>query len=433
MSSGRLPSLRDGAPSAFGDANKKKKALKFKPKAGTRRTKEEREASALKVKTESSKDKKDFHKKNFDNKPNQQRQKRVPRYLNNTHVISSGPLAAGNFISDDSRGGSAMMRRGFVKIEGDGSSLVQKGLLTIENDAYDSDEDSDKDEKVNTKINVTKFNMGREYKVGHDEFVEDEVESEVELDEEALQAKRIEELFPVRPVRVRHDDVDVLKKEIQESLTEPATREATPALPVLKSENEATLNDTLENRRGDLQDKLSSLNIDPEYQSIDAEEMRTEMLQVTSDYQKLAKKLNKMNNKPNKFMLLQLPSILPSFQNITPKSEDPTEAVPKEENSENSDTTKPTSTNGKKTKHKKSKKKIEAVPQEDLTGRVGSLRVHKSGKISVKIGDVVMEVNRGAETTFIQDLVALNAEDEEAPTVEYLGRIDDRIVITPKF
>lgn len=433
MSSGRLPSLRDMAPGTFDDATKKKTALKFKPKAGTRRTKEEREASALKVKSETPKDKKDFHKKNFDNKSNQQRQKRVPRYLNNTHVISSGPLAAGNFVGGDTRSGSGMARRGIVKMEGDGSSLVQKGLLTIENDAGDSDEGSDNDEKADTKSRATKFNMGREYKVGHDKFDEDDIESDVELNEEALQAKRIEELFPVRPVRVRHDDVDALKKDIQETLTEPATREPTPAPHVLKSENEATLNDALEHRREDLQDKLKSLDIDSEYQSIDAEEMRNEMLQVTSDYHKLAKKINKINDKPNRFMLFQLPSTLPSFQDITPKTEEPD--VPKEESSETSDASKQaeTTSNGKKTKPKKTKKKIEAVPQEELTGRIGSLRVHKSGKITAKIGGIVMEVNRGAETTFIQDLIALNADDEETPTMEYLGRIDDRIVITPKF
>lgn len=436
MSSGRLPSLRDVAPGTFDDASTKKKtALKFKPKAGTRRTKEERDASALKVKSEIPKDKRDFNKKNFDNKPNQQRQKRVPRYLNNTHVISSGPLAAGNFVGGDTRGGSGMARRGIVKMEGDGSSLVQRGLLTIENDANDSDEGSDNDEKPDTKVRATKFNMGREYKVGHDKFDEDDVESDVELNEEALQAKRIEELFPVRPVRVRHDDVNVLKKDIQETLTEPATREPTPAPQVLKSENEATLNDTLEHRREDLQDKLNNLTIDPEYQSIDAEEMRNEMLQVNSDYHKLAKKIKKINDKPNRFMLLQLPSILPSFQDITPKAEEPVEAVPKKESSENSDASKQadTTANGKKTKQKKTKKKIEAVPQGELTGRIGSLRVHKSGKITAKIGNIIMEVNRGAETTFIQDLIALNADDEESPTMEYLGRIDDRIVITPKF
>lgn len=434
MSSGRLPSLRDAAPDAFGGP-KKKTQLKFKPKAGTRRTKEEREASALKVKAEAPNDKKDFNKKNQQNRPNQQRQKRVPRYLNNTHVISSGPLAAGNFVGDDSRAGAggAMMRRGFVKMEGDGSSLVQKGLLTVENDAHESDEGSD-DEKTESKSRTTKFNMGREYKVGQDDFDEDEIESDVELDEEALQAKRIEELFPVRPVRVRHDDVDVLKKQIQETLTEPGTREPTPAAPMIKSETAGTLNDALENRRDELQDKLNNLNLDPEYQSIDADETKKEYIQITTDHQKLAKKIAKINDKPNKYMLFQLPYTLPAFQNVSPKSDEtPLEAIPKEENGKDEGTVSGKKAATKKLKSKKPKKKIQAVPQEELTGRVGSFRVHQSGKVTVKIGGIVMEVGRGAETSFIQDLIALNVEDDEAPAVEYLGRIDDRIVVTPKF
>lgn len=429
--SGRLPSLRDAAPDAFGGA-KKKTALKFKPKAVSRRTKEEREASALKVKAEVTNDKKDFHnKKNQQGRPNQQK-KRVPRYLNNTHVISSGPLAAGNFVGDDSRGGNSMMRRGFVKMEGDGSSLVHKGLLTIDNDANDSEEEFGSDgEKSESKSRATKFNMGREFKIGQDDFDKDEVESDVELDEEAAQSKRIEELFPVRPVRVKHEDVEALKKEIQENLTEPATREATPAV---KPEITDTLNHILENRNDDLQDKLSNLNIDTEFQSLDSDETRLELNQIASDYKKMAKKLAKINDKPNKYVLFQLPYKLPAFQDITPKTEeDLAEKVPTEENSEsNSEPAKPAK-QLKKIKPKKTKKKIETVPIEELTGRIGSLRVHKSGKVTVKIGGVVMEVGRGAETSFIQDVVALNADDDEAPGVEYLGKIDDRYVVTPKF
>ena len=467
MSSGRLPSLKDAARDAFNGPNMKKKtALKFKPKAGTRRSKEEREASALKVKSEVPIERKDNKNANQQNRTGNQRQRRVPRYLANTHVISSGPLAAGNFVGDNGRGGGTMMRRGFVKVEGDGSSLVKKGLLTIENDANESDLDEDGDYKKvmeeeddGSKSRVAKFNMGREYRVGRDDLELDEnsVDSDIELDEEALQARRIEELFPVRPLRVRHEDIDLLKKDIQESLTETTTREPTPgvmtdeAFPMSSSSSidkkmgsdGHTLIDTLENKRDELQDKLNKLNIDSEYEPFDAKDMKIETIQINRDHEKLRHKLQKINNKSNKFVLFQLPYTLPTFQDVTPKNEEngtansetttvkkQTEDNNQKEEEEENKTKKPVT---KKTKNKKSKKKIMAIPQEELRGKIGALRIHKSGKMTVRIGEVVMEVSRGAETSFIQDLVALNIDDEEIPTVEYLGRVDDRILVTPNF
>lgn len=470
MSSGRLPSLRDAAQDTLNNPGiKKKTTLKFKPKTGTRRSKEEREASALKVKTEVSIEKKDNKNGNQQNRMGNQRQRRIPRYLANTHVISSGPLAAGNFVGDSGHGGGSMARRGFVKVEGDSSSLVKKGLLTIENNADDSDvdengtfgDDNDVDEKKDSKNHATKFNMGREYRVGKDDFEldEDDINSDIELDDEALQARRIEEMFPVRPLRIRHEDIDVLKKDIEESLTEAATREQTPGVMVnnevsspssdIKMENDDNINgtliDTLENKREELQEKLNRLDISSESQSIDAKEMKIETIQVHRDYEKLRTKLKKVNNKSDKFILFQLPYTLPTFQDVTSKDEEAEDSNNnnssnnmKNDDVDNSstktndkgDTKKPTT---KKSKIKKTKKKITAVPQEELTGRIGSLRIHKSGKITVRVGKVVMEVSRGAETSFIQDIVALNVDDEETPTVEYLGRVCDRILVTPNF
>ena len=466
MSSGRLPSLKDAARDAFNGPNMKKKtALKFKPKAGTRRSKEEREASALKVKPEVSIDRKDNKNANQQNsRTGNQRQRRVPRYLANTHVISSGPLTAGNFVSDNGRGAGDMMRRGFVKVEGDYSSLVKKGLLTIENDTNESDLDEDGDYKKvveeeddDSKSHVAKFNMGREYRVGRDDLELDEkcsVDSDIELDEETLQARRIEELFPVRPLRVRHEDIDLLKKDIQESLTETTTREPTPgvmtdeAFPMSSSSSidkkmgsdGHTLIDTLENKRDELQDKLNKLNIDSEYEPFDAKDMKIETIQINRDHEKLRHKLQKINNKSNKFILFQIPYTLPTFQDVTPKNEEnrtvnlETTTVKKQTEDNNQKVEdkikKPVA---KKTKTKKNKKKIVAIPQEELRGKIGALRIHKSGKMTVRIGEVVMEVSRGAETSFIQDIVALNIDDEETSTVEYLGRIDDRILVTPNF
>ncbi|CCK69493.1 DNA-directed RNA polymerase III subunit C53 KNAG_0C03890 [Huiozyma naganishii CBS 8797] len=459
--SGRLPSLRDAASS-------KKSTPKFKPKTVARKSKEEREANAARAKTEKElADAREQLKKKQGPAPPGERKKRVPKYLTNTHVVSSGPLAAGNFVGESGNrarsgftssgggGGSGGMSRGFVKMEGGNTSLVHKGLETIENHAHQSDSEPESDqEDKNTKHSI-KFNMGREYKVGEtnqdlDNYIEGE-DDDGELEtEDLLHAKRIEQLFPVRPLRVKHDDVDALKRHIQESVSVATTREQTPKLvPELpiKSEEEPTLDDQLRHRESELQHKLSELNVDTEFGGIDVEETRSELSRLAIDYKRIRDKVLKIDNKPNRFMLFQLPHRLPAFQDITPKTEEGSGAaaeddvpeIPTEEHS----TEKNTEESKIKSKRNQHKKKKASIPQNELVGAIGTLRVHKSGKISVEIGGIPMEVSSGAETSFLQDLVALNAPpeitgSEEEPatglkgSIEHLGKIESKIVVTPK-
>ncbi|CCF56396.1 hypothetical protein KAFR_0B00980 [Kazachstania africana CBS 2517] len=413
--SGRLPSLKDSSGG--------KASLKFKPKMVARRSKEERDASVPKVKVEEvGKPRND--KAKTTRRPNNQQQKRVPRYLQNTHVVSSGPLAAGNFV-ESSR---SDMRRGFVKMDGSGSSLVQKGLQTIENDAGESeDEDDDKESK-----NKSKFNMGREYSVH--EHAEDEPSdvSDAELDEQEVQARMIEQMFPVRPVRIRHEDVEAVKKEIQDSLTETSTREPTPSVPSLEKikveDDSMNLNNTLRDKEEELKEKLNKLNIT----SVDEEEVAAEAAQLISDYKHIVQKLEKINNKPEKFVMFQFPYRLPQFEDLTLKKEDKTgEELPAAGDKGKKDDAAKFKKREAKTDVKATTIESKSIPQSELTGNIGSIRVHKSGKLSIKIGDAVMDISRGSETTFLQDVIALD-ENEEHPGVELMGRISGKFVVTPK-
>lgn len=418
--SGRLPTLKD-SQDAF---SAKKKSLKFKPKAVARRSTKERENSAIKIKTES--EKQEENKKKFDpkRKPMSNLKKRVPRYLNNTHVITSGPLAAGNFVGDG--GMNNNLRRGFIKTDQSETSLVQQGLQSIANDINDSDADSDDEIKSGGNANRTRFNMGREYKLGHDEGMEQEaLESEEELDDEALQSRRIEQMFPVRPLRVRHEDINNLMNTVKDTFSEPPTRDPTPGLVQVKLENEESTA---------LETDIKRESQDDVPQSIDLEETINEFKQLQIDYKHIASKIKRINNKPNRFMLLQLPYQLPKFEDITPKKE----LVDADADLTNNEVSvKKEDKDEKKIALKKPapKKKLLKQVEPPLIGNIGALRVHKSGKITIRIGNSIMNVSRGAESAFLQDLVALNvAEDEdEASTVEFLGKVDGRMVATPDF
>ncbi|CAI4057307.1 hypothetical protein SKDZ_04G0910 [Saccharomyces kudriavzevii ZP591] len=414
---GRLPSLKDSSPNG-GSA---KPSLKFKPKAVARKSKEEREAAASKVKLEED-SKRGNDMKNFNNNKNKRvngtggQQRRMPKYLNNTHVISSGPLAAGNFVSE--RGD---LRRGFIKSEGSGSSLVQRGLQTIDNGAESSDDEAEKDgnEGVASK-SKKKFNMGREFDANN--LIEDEDEgengksSDVDMNDEAWGSKQIEQLFPVRPVRVRHEDVENVKREIQEALSEKPTREPTPSVKTEPAEPE--LQSYLEERERQTKEKLGDLALQKEFQSVDEKEVAAELELLKADHQHILRKLKNMNNKPERFMVFQLPARLPSFEKPAVKEEE-------------GEVETQTSDSAKKKKTTKKKNTKDVIPIEELAGNVGSIRVHKSGKLSVKIGNVVMDIGKGAETTFLQDVIALSIADD-ASSAELLGRVEGKIVVTPK-
>lgn len=404
---GRLPSLNqsNGKPS-----------LKFKPKFLARRSKEEREASIPKTAPEEVSrpfDKKKYSKRN--NGPNQQ--KRLPRYLNNTRVITSGPLGAGNF----SAGGSDP-RTGFIKTEGSNFDLLQKGLKAANNGQDENDSDGD---------GITKINMGREYNVHEIGDDEEEELSEEEIDEDSLQSKMLANLFPVRAIRVKHEDMDIIKKELQESMSDVTTREHTPGFPKLENDG-ASLQSILEHRDTELQQKLDNLRLQNEFHSVDSAEAMEEVKMLNEDHKHIVKKLNKLNNMPNKFMVFQLPSDLPDFEVPEPPVEKKAEVD--QENTQASGEAEKTEDEVKVAKEEgeKAPKNHDMEEEKPLMGRIGSIRIHKSGKLSVKIGNVVMDISRGSETSFLQDVVALDERDEER-TVELLGNVDGKVVITPRF
>ncbi|GAV50258.1 hypothetical protein ZYGR_0U01140 [Zygosaccharomyces rouxii] len=419
---GRLPSLKN--------AGAGKPGLKFKPKVAARRSKEEREASAPKLESDEGpkpNDKKKPMNKRMTGPGSQNR--RMARYLNNTHVVSTGPLAAGNFVGD--KGGGP--KRAFTKLEGGGggaSPLVLQGLKKMGgNDDDDDDEEDDEggedDEDKKKSSAQNRFNMGKEYSIHDLNGSEDEEgEGTPDMDEETWRALKTEELFPIRPVRYRHQDLEVLQNVDKEASTSDlTTREPTPA--ALKQEpvdSANELQDTLKQKDSELHKKLNELSLAQEFQSLDQNEFVAEVKSMTEDHDRIWKKLNKINNKPNRFVLFQLPPKLPEFEHnvIRPEpiaTEQPTEV--KEDD------------DGKKTTKKKDAEPAEPLPP--LAGRIGSIRVHKSGRLSAKIGNVVMDISRGTETTFLQDAVTINQSSDTPPFAELLGRVDGRVVMTPRF
>ncbi|CEP62562.1 DNA-directed RNA polymerase III subunit C53 LALA0_S05e08394g [Lachancea lanzarotensis] len=431
---GRLPGLTQGSA---------KPGLKFKPKALARRSKEERDKTVPKPTNEELSDGHNSKKK-YSKKDQGNRQKRVPKYLLNTRVVGAG-FGAENFAG----GGGINARAGFIKSEDGGSGhsqLMQLGLQGVNGNVKDANEDGDSDGGDGR----TKINMGREYRSTELEASDDE-EGEAlglpigpngEVDEESLRSKRLAHFFPVRAVRVRHEDIDSAQKELKDSLSDQTTREPTPGTAL--KEEEGDLPAVLQQRDVELQDKLNALQLQNEFASVDYQEGLDEVRRLNQDHAHIHKKLSKINDQPGKFMFFQLPAVLPDFELPQPTektegTEDSEATKAKESQGEISKTEESSSNDPQEprtevSKDEKSNGKKEVTEQVDkpLSGNIGSLRVHKSGKLSIKIGNVVMDINRGAESTFLQEVVALDERAEER-TVELLGQIVGKAVVTPRF
>ncbi|KAG5363779.1 DNA-directed RNA polymerase III subunit RPC4 [Yarrowia sp. B02] len=113
-----------------------------------------------------------------------------------------------------------------------------------------------------------------------------------------------------------------------------------------------------------------------------------------------------------KLYLFQLPPIIPSFKAKEEEKEEVEEKdKDKEEDVEIVEETETEETNG--------------LPE----GQVGNLRLHKSGKLTMVIGDVVMDVTQGVPAKFLQDIVVCSAEEKQAYLI---GQVKRKMVVTPK-
>ncbi|KAL5477374.1 hypothetical protein EMCRGX_G024164 [Ephydatia muelleri] len=65
-------------------------------------------------------------------------------------------------------------------------------------------------------------------------------------------------------------------------------------------------------------------------------------------------------------------------------------------------------------------------------GLVGKLRVHRSGKVKLHLGDIVLDVSMGTPCGFVQELVSIRTPQAPAQ-MKFLGHLSHRLVCTPDF
>ncbi|KAF9413781.1 hypothetical protein BGZ94_000625 [Podila epigama] len=75
-------------------------------------------------------------------------------------------------------------------------------------------------------------------------------------------------------------------------------------------------------------------------------------------------------------------------------------------------------------------KKEEEVAEEQLQqeGKIGRLLIYKSGKVKMKVGDIIMDVSSGSECSFLQDIVVVDSSNKQAFV---MGSVQKRMVCVP--
>ncbi|XP_071780797.1 DNA-directed RNA polymerase III subunit RPC4 [Centroberyx gerrardi] len=66
-------------------------------------------------------------------------------------------------------------------------------------------------------------------------------------------------------------------------------------------------------------------------------------------------------------------------------------------------------------------------------GFLGKLQIRKSGKVELKLGDIVMDVSEGAAFSFLQQLVSVRLSDGRTGDMTVLGNVHHKLVLSPDF
>ncbi|XP_034050568.1 DNA-directed RNA polymerase III subunit RPC4 [Thalassophryne amazonica] len=66
-------------------------------------------------------------------------------------------------------------------------------------------------------------------------------------------------------------------------------------------------------------------------------------------------------------------------------------------------------------------------------GFLGKLQIRKSGKMQLKLGDIVMDVSEGAAFSFLQQLVSVRLSDARTGDMMVLGNVHRKLVLSPDF
>ncbi|KAG7926078.1 hypothetical protein KL925_003840 [Ogataea polymorpha] len=295
---------------------------------------------------------------------NLQRNPRTPgmRHLQNTKVVMAGPLAMGTV---------SLANSGQSK----GTKMVKKPA-----DTYDLAQSIKAQTAKKAKGNTESDDEG-----------DDDMTARIDLGQ-AYDWKDVDtQCFPVRAERHQHYEYgeepipdSTIKTEIHREVSapldsEPTSREQSVEI---KHEEDATVKF--------IPDEQANADV-----SITDYQGKQEAIRLADDYRAIIAKLDEIQLEENadEMLFLQLPKQL----NVESASHEVKMEID-DDLSRDKDTT---------------------------SDVIGTLRVHESGKVTIKMGDTVLDVTRGASTHLVQSIVKL---DEDTKECLELGIVNQKII-----
>lgn len=304
-----------------------------------------------------------------------------------------GPASRGR---GGARGGMRGGKRGLQ-----GTHVVQAGPLASGNVLSDTKQNLSRSTTMSPSpgylsnlVKKESQGMNREGSVGLDDSDDEEDLTRINMNDDYKFSAVETELFPVRAPRERAQ-LETVKVSSRE--TTPSVGESEMDVDV-KSED-GTLSDVLKQKESALKEQMDQLQMDEQVE---------DNLRMVQDHKDLIDVIHQIDNSKQEFLMFQLPRVLPSFEE------------------------------GGVANPEKTAVKAEDGEPQVTEGQVASLRVHKSGKLSVKIGNVVMDVSKGSNAAFLQQLVGMKTDEPVEEGVDQrgsylLGHMREKIVVTPKF
>ncbi|ODV93818.1 hypothetical protein PACTADRAFT_35569 [Pachysolen tannophilus NRRL Y-2460] len=407
-----------------GPSSKPKTSLKFKPKAVARRSKEVRDAEAPLVIEKSEQDLPIRGGRGSSSRGGGEggsggrgnggggrgggRLRDRGGYLGNTHMVTAGPLSSGVVSIDDKK----------LNRFSSGKSAALSSAFSPSPTPASATPDFLKN--LRTKHELDRKSRSSSVDVGSRTMSEDEEESEFVVDDNAMTKINMNkeyildesqtEFFPVRSQRDEnltneYDSVILNQHDIQEgnSLVKNETTNETKILHGSNGEKDYITPDLKNDAMGSYQ-------------------LGEEKSRLANDHRKIAEliKNNKDadgdldmsgNDDNQEFLFFQLPKLLPDFKKV----------------------------NGDD---------VEEGNDQNLSGKIGNLRFHKSGKLTIKLGNIVFDVTRGGSSNFLQDIVQIeykkkeqddnntmendaDQEDHQETQIYHLGHLFENLVVTP--
>lgn len=420
----RLDSLNDKKTSAAA-----RPSLKFKPKVVARKSKEERDKDAPVVKQEPSARSASGTRGRGSTRG---RGRGGRANYAGTSLVTAGPLEAGTVslgVNTNSMG--FKVQRDF----GPSVSPTPEFLnnLKLKDSKQRSLSPEAQDEDGDDENDVTRINMNREYRFADEETV----------------------LFPVRPARKEPPQTILLSRE---NTVEPYSREQSAPPPELESEPIKVKQEDDSNVNG-----LTPLG--NQYSTIEpivpiSRDPTDETSKLLSDHNQIlnlvTKQLNNLSTEDTMhvvsedYILLQMPKALPKFQPPAPKPQEEPVTVKEEVKLEEKPPVIQDQDQEQKNKKKHKHKGKLSSDISTLSGQIGRLNIHKSGKISVTMADgITFNVAKGTQSQFLQEvcMIEFGPDPSSEADVEMLdengvkvigktlrlGAITDKVILAPEF